>query len=57
MGDHGSHPTDFSGKRAFSDDNFVSFWPISSKLEMWVEINPDLSLLKGRYACVTMGRA
>ena len=41
----------------FSDDNFVIFRLILIKLEMWVDINPNLSPLKGRYAWVTMGHA
>ena len=45
MGDHGSRLTDFSQKIAFSDDNFVIFQPILMKLEMWVDINPNLSPL------------
>ena len=44
-------------KIAFSDDNLVIFRPISMKLEMWVDINPNLSQLKGRYAWMTMGHA
>ena len=44
-------------KIALSDDNLVIFPPISMKLEMWVDINPNLSPLKGRYAWVTMGHA
>ena len=44
-------------KMAFSDDNLVIFRPILMKLEMWVDINPNLGPLKGRYACVTMGHA
>ena len=57
MGDHGSRLTDFSRKVAFSGDNFVIFQPILMKLEMLVDINPNLSPLKGRYAWVTMGQA
>ena len=44
-------------KIPFSDDNLVIFRPISMKLEMWVDINPNLSPLKVRYAWVTMGHA
>ena len=44
-------------KIAFSDDNFVIFGLIFMKLEMWLDINPKLSPLKGRYAWVTMGHA
>ena len=44
-------------KKALSGDNFVIFRPILMKLEMWVDINPKLSPLKGRYAWVTMGHA
>ena len=44
-------------KIAFSGDNLVIFRPNSMKLEMWVDINPKLSPLKGRYAWVTMGHA
>ena len=53
MGDHMSRLTDFSQKIAFSDDNFVIFRPILTKPEMWVDINPNLSPLKCRYAWVT----
>ena len=41
----------------FSSDNLVIFRPISMKLDMWVDINPNLSLLKYWYAWVTLGRA
>ena len=44
-------------KIAFSDDNFAIFWPILMKLKMWVDINPKMSPLKGRYGWVTMGHA
>ena len=57
MGDHGSRLTDFGRKNAFFDDNLVIFRPILTKLEIWVDINPNLSPLKGRYAWVTMGHA
>ena len=57
MGDHGSRLTDFSQKIALSGDNFVIFRPILMKVEMWVDIIPKLSPLKGRYAWVTMGHA
>ena len=42
---------------AFADDNLVIFRPILLKLEMWVDINPNLSPLKCWYAGVTMGHA
>ena len=57
MGDHGSRLTDFGRKNCFLLYNLVIFWPISMKLEIWVDINPKLSPLKGRYAWVTMGHA
>ena len=57
MGDHGSRLTDFGRKNAFSDDNFTIFQPISMKLELWVDINPNLNPLKHRYAWMTMGHA
>ena len=44
-------------KIALSGDNFVIFRPILMKVEMWVDIIPKLSPLKGRYAWVTMGHA
>ena len=44
-------------KIAFSNDNLLIFRPMLMKLEMWVDINPKLSPLKGRYAWVTMGHA
>ena len=44
-------------KNAFSDDNFVIFRPILIKLEMWVDINPNLSPLKCRYAWMTTSHA
>ena len=44
-------------KIPFSGDNLVIFRPNSMKLEMWLDINPKLSPLKGRYAWVTMGHA
>ena len=43
----------FVEKINFSDDNLVIFWPILIKLEMWVDINPNLSPLKCRYARMT----
>ena len=46
MDDHRSHLTSFSQKIAFFDKNFVIVWPISMKLEIWVDININLSLLK-----------
>ena len=44
-------------KMSFSNDNLLIFRPMLMKLEMWVDINPNLSPLKGRYAWVTMGHA
>ena len=44
-------------KIPFSSDNLVIFRPISMKLDMWVDINPNLSPLKYWYAWVTMGHA
>ena len=44
-------------KIPFSSDNLVIFRPILVKLGMWVDINPNLSPLKYRYAWVTLGRA
>ena len=47
MDDHMSHLTNFSQKVAFFDKkNFVIVWPISMKLEIWADININLSLLK-----------
>ena len=54
MGIHRSRLTDFSQKIAFSNDNLVIFRPMLMKLEMWADINPNLSLLKCRYAWVTI---
>ena len=42
-------------KIAFSDKIFVIVWPISMKLEIWVDININLSLLKCWYAWVHTG--
>ena len=52
MGDHGSRLTDF-GRFVFSDDNFAIFQSIAMKLEIWVDINPNLNPLKYQNALVT----
>ena len=61
VNDHPSRLTDFLGKNgpsgAFSFDNLVIFRPISMKLEMWVDININLSLPAHRYAWVHTGDA
>ena len=57
MGDHGHAWLILVEKIAFSDDNLVISRPILMKLETWVDINPELSLLKGWYTWVTMGHA
>ena len=55
MVDYGSRLTDFSQTNALSDDNFVIFRQTLIKLEIWVDINQNLSPLKRYNACLTIG--
>ena len=48
-------PDWFRSRNCFSNDNLAIFWPILMKLEMWVDINQNLSPLICWYAWVTTG--